>query len=132
VIVDANRSRSLRINLFVAPMAGSRSPFRQLCKKSCGLAVSEMVARIVLWGSEKRVARDHEGEVEPISVQIAGGRPVMMAEPPLQRGAGAQIVDINMAAGKESLQHPGGSALLKDEPLVGNSQAYEAVNVPSR
>src|SRR2546426_218032 len=68
-------SRSLRNNLFVAPMAGvTDRPFRQLCKKfGAGLAVSEMVAsNSLLWGSEKTRRRaDHEGEVEPISVRIA-------------------------------------------------------------
>src|SRR2546429_3313014 len=77
-------SRTLRNNLFVAPMAGvTDRPFRQLCKKfGAGLAVSEMVAsNSLLWGSEKTRRRaNHEGEVEPISVQIAGADPVMMAE----------------------------------------------------
>src|SRR5882672_6718968 len=49
-------SRTLRNNLFVAPMAGvTDRPFRQLCKQfGAGLAVSEMVAsNSLLWGSEK-------------------------------------------------------------------------------
>src|SRR5207249_8078652 len=93
-------SRTLRNNLFVAPMAGvTDRPFRQLCKKfGAGLAVSEMVAsNSLLWGSEKTRRRaNHEGEVEPISVQIAGADPDMMAEAArfnVERGA--QIVDIN-------------------------------------
>src|SRR2546426_3738437 len=79
-------------------MAGvTDRPFRQLCKKfGAGLAVSEMVAsNSLLWGSEKTRRRaDHEGEVEPISVQIAGADPDMMAEAArfnVERGA--QIVD---------------------------------------
>src|SRR6266481_4415805 len=94
-------SHTLRNNLFVAPMAGvTNRPFRQLCKKfGAGLAVSEMVAsNSLLWGSEKTLRRaNHDGEVEPISVQIAGADPVMMAEAArfnVERGA--QIVDINM------------------------------------
>src|SRR5438552_3806669 len=77
-------SHTLRNNLFVAPMAGvTDRPFRQLCKKfGAGLAVSEMVAsNSLLWGSEKTLRRaNHDGEVEPISVQIAGADPAMMAE----------------------------------------------------
>src|SRR5437773_12046216 len=77
-------TRTLRNNLFVAPMAGvTDRPFRQLCKRfGAGLAVSEMVAsNSLLWGSEKTRRRaNHEGEVEPISVQIAGADPEMMAE----------------------------------------------------
>src|SRR5437879_11399928 len=94
-------SRTLRNNLFVAPMAGvTDRPFRQLCKKfGAGLAVSEMVAsNSLLWGSEKTRRRaDHEGEVEPISVQIAGADPVMLDQAAaFNVGRGAQIVDINM------------------------------------
>src|SRR6266852_843484 len=113
-------SRSLRNNLFVAPMAGvTDRPFRQLCKKfGAGLAVSEMVAsNSLLWGSEKTRRRaDHEGEVEPISVQIAGADPVMMAEAArfnVERGA--QIVDINIGCpAKKVCNTLAGSALLKD------------------
>src|SRR5437667_10997068 len=94
-------SRSLRNNLFVAPMAGvTDRPFRQLCKTfGAGLAVSEMVAsNSLLWGSEKTRRRaDHEGEVEPISVQIAWTDQVMLAEVAcFNYELGAQIGDYNM------------------------------------
>ena len=75
---------TLRNNLFVAPMAGvTDRPFRQLCKQlGAGLAVSEMVtSNSLLYGSAKTLRRaNHAGEVEPISVQIAGADPKMMAE----------------------------------------------------
>ena len=75
---------TLRNNLFVAPMAGvTDRPFRQLCKTmGAGLAVSEMVtSNSLLYGSAKTLRRaNHEGEVAPISVQIAGADPAMMAE----------------------------------------------------
>lgn len=70
---------TLRNNLFVAPMAGvTDRPFRQLCKKmGAGLAVSEMVtSNSLLYGSAKTQRRaNHDGEVDPISVQIAGADP---------------------------------------------------------
>src|SRR5438034_860004 len=96
-------SHALRNNLFVAPMAGvTDRPFRQLCKNfGAGLAVSEMVAsNSLLWGSEKTLRRaNHDGEVEPISVQIAGADPAMMAEAARYNvEQGAQIVDLNMNA----------------------------------
>ena len=73
---------TLRNNLFVAPMAGvTDRPFRQLCKKmGAGLAVSEMVtSNSLLYGSAKTQRRaNHDGEVDPISVQIAGADPAMM------------------------------------------------------
>src|SRR5258708_32206609 len=132
-------SRFLRNNLFGAPRAGvTARPSRQLCKKfGAGLAVSEMVAsNSLLWGSEKTRRRaNHEGEVEPISVQIAGADPVMMAEAArfnVERGA--QIVDINMGCpAKKGCNTLAGAALLKDEPLVGRilQSVARAVNVPA-
>ena len=91
----------LKNNLVVAPMAGvTDRPFRQLCKKmGAGMAVSEMVScNSLLWGSEKTKRRaNHEGEVDPISVQIAGADPAMMAEAASYNVAqGAQMIDINM------------------------------------
>jgi tRNA-dihydrouridine synthase B len=115
----------LRNNLFVAPMAGvTDRPFRQLCKKfGAGMAVSEMVAsNSLLWGSEKTRRRaNHAGESEPVSVQIAGADPRMMAEAARYNvGEGAQIIDINMGCpAKKVCNVMAGSALLKDEPLVG-------------
>ena len=91
----------LKNNLMVAPMAGvTDRPFRQLCKAlGAGMAVSEMVSsNSLLWGSEKTLRRaNHEGEVEPRSVQIAGADPVMMAQAARYNvDHGAQIIDINM------------------------------------
>ena len=75
---------SLPNNLAVAPMAGvTDRPFRQLCKRlGAGYAVSEMVASNPrLWGTDKSRRRtDHEGEVAPIAVQIAGADPGMMVD----------------------------------------------------
>jgi tRNA-dihydrouridine synthase B len=91
----------LKNKLVVAPMAGvTDRPFRQLCKQmGAGMAVSEMVAsNSLLWGSEKTRRRaDHEGEVDPISVQIAGADPQMLADAArFNVDNGAQIIDINM------------------------------------
>src|SRR5436309_8924858 len=94
-------TRTLRNNLFVAPMAGvTDRPFRQLCKRfGAGLAVSEMVSsKPQLRATRKsRLRTDHEGEVDPISVQIAGSDPASMADAARYNVAlGAQIIDINM------------------------------------
>jgi tRNA-dihydrouridine synthase B len=128
----------LRNNLFVAPMAGvTDRPFRQLCKKfGAGLAVSEMVAsNSLLWGSEKTRRRaNHDGEAEPVSVQIAGADPQMMAEAARYNvGEGAQIIDINMGCpAKKVCNAMAGSALLRDEALVGRilESVVRAVEVP--
>src|SRR5438552_391145 len=70
--------------VFVAPMAGiTDRPFRRLARRyGAALAVSEMVsARPELRGSRKTLLRlDHAGEPGPVSVQIAGADPAMLAE----------------------------------------------------
>jgi tRNA-dihydrouridine synthase B len=128
----------LRNNLVVAPMAGvTDRPFRSLCKKmGAGMAVSEMVAsNSLLWGSEKTIRRgNHEGEVEPKVVQIAGADPEMMAEAARYNvDKGAHIIDINMGCpAKKICNVYAGSALLKDEPLVAKivDAVVKAVDVP--
>ncbi len=128
----------LRNNLVVAPMAGvTDRPFRQLCKAmGAGMAVSEMVSsNSLLWGSDKTRRRaNHDGEVEPISVQIAGADPKMMAEAAKYNvDNGAQIIDINMGCpAKKICNVMAGSALLKNEELVGSilDAVVNAVEVP--
>lgn len=128
----------LKNNLVVAPMAGvTDRPFRMLCKKmGAGLAVSEMVtSNSLLYGSEKTKRRaNHEGEVSPISVQIAGAEPAMMAEAARHNVEnGAQIIDINMGCpAKKICNVMAGSALLRDEPLVSQilKAVVNAVDVP--
>ena len=121
----------LRNNLFVAPMAGvTDRPFRQLCKQlGAGLAVSEMVtSNSLLYGSAKTRRRaNHDGEVEPISVQIAGADPLMMAEAAKYNvDEGAQIIDINMGCpAKKVCNVMAGSALMQHEALV--AKILEAV-----
>jgi len=111
---------TLRNNLFVAPMAGvTDRPFRQLCKKlGAGLAVSEMVtSNSLLYGSAKTQRRaNHDGEVDPISVQIAGADPAMMAEAARHNiDRGAQIIDINMGCpAKKVCNVMAGSARMQD------------------
>jgi tRNA-dihydrouridine synthase B len=128
----------LKNNLIVAPMAGvTDRPFRMLCKKlGAGMAVSEMVAsNSLLWGSEKTLRRgNHEGEVEPRVVQIAGADPAMMAEAAKYNAdKGADIIDINMGCpAKKICNVYAGSALLQDEPLVARivDAVVKAVDIP--
>jgi tRNA-dihydrouridine synthase B len=122
---------TLRNNLFVAPMAGvTDRPFRQLCKQlGAGVAVSEMVtSNSLLYGSAKTRRRaEHAGEVDPISVQIAGADPAMMAQAARYNADnGAQIIDINMGCpAKKVCNVMAGSALMQNELLV--AQILEAV-----
>ena len=115
---------ALANRLFAAPMAGvTDRPFRQLCKRlGAGYAVSEMVtSRKDLWNSLKTSRRaNHDGEVAPIAVQIAGTDAAMMAEAAAYNSPrGAQIIDINMGCpAKKVCNKWAGSALMQDEPLA--------------
>ena len=69
--------------VFAAPMAGvTDRPFRMLAKQlGAGYAVSEMAAsNPQLWNTVKSSRRlNHDGEIDPVAVQIAGADPEMMA-----------------------------------------------------
>ncbi|MFY9316842.1 MAG: tRNA dihydrouridine synthase DusB [Burkholderiales bacterium] len=132
----------LRNGLFVAPMAGvTDRPFRALCRRfGAGLAVSEMVsARPELRGTRKsRLRRTHDGEMHgaagPVSVQIVGADPQMMADAArFNADEGAQIVDINMGCpAKKVCNVAAGSALLSDEAHVARilEAVVAAVDLP--
>ena len=129
---------ALKNKLIVAPMAGvTDRPFRILCKRmGAAMAVSEMVSsNSLLWGSEKTQRRaNHDGEATPISVQIAGADPTMMAEAARYNVEhGAEIIDINMGCpAKKICNVMAGSALLQDESLVQRiiEAVVRAVPVP--
>ena len=131
-------THTLKNKLIVAPMAGvTDRPFRQLCKiMGAGMAVSEMVSsNSLLWGSQKTLRRaNHEGEVSPISVQIAGADPKMLAAAARYNVEnGAQIIDINMGCpAKKICNVMAGSALLQDEKLVERilDAVVKAVDIP--
>ncbi len=128
----------LKNNLIVAPMAGvTDRPFRMLCKRmGAGMAVSEMVAsNSLLYGSEKTKRRaNHEGEVDPISVQIVGADPKMLSQAAQYNvDNGAQIIDINMGCpAKKICNVMAGSALMQNEKLVAEilEAVVGAVDVP--
>jgi len=128
----------LRNALFAAPMAGvTDRAFRILARRyGAGLAISEMVTtRPELRGSRKSLLRlDHAGEPSPVSVQIAGAEPAMMAAAARDNvERGAQIIDINMGCpAKKVCNAYAGSALLEDEALVARilEAVIAAVDVP--
>jgi tRNA-dihydrouridine synthase B len=101
-----------------------------------GLCVSEMTTSDPrFWKTSKSLHRmDHAGEPAPVSVQIAGTDPVVLAEAARYNvDHGAQIIDINMGCpAKKVCNVWAGSALLQDEPLVGRilDAVVKAVDVP--
>lgn len=124
--------------LIVAPMAGvTDNPFRKLCKSfGAGHAISEMMTSdATLFAHQKTLYRaNFDGEIAPISAQIAGADPLKLAEAGRYQVAnGAQIVDINMGCpAKKVCKKLAGSALLQDLDLVKKllHAVVEAVDVP--
>ncbi len=129
---------SLMPRVILAPMAGvTDKPFRVLSKRlGAGLCVSEMTTSDPrFWTTAKsRHRMDHDGEPDPISVQIAGTVPQIMADAARYNvDHGAQIVDINMGCpAKKVCNAWAGSALMRDEALVGRivEAVVKAVDVP--
>jgi tRNA-dihydrouridine synthase B len=125
-------------NVILAPMAGvTDKPFRLLCKRfGAGLAVSEMTTSDPrFWNTAKSLHRmDHAGEPDPVSVQIAGTVPEVMAAAARHNvDHGAQLIDINLGCpAKKVCNAWAGSALMRDPPLVARILAavVDAVEVP--
>jgi tRNA-dihydrouridine synthase B len=95
-------SVTLKTPLVVAPMAGmTDSAFRRLVKRQggCGLVVTEMVSADGLVRGIDRTLEyaEYTEEERPVSIQIFGGDPAMMAAAAqIIEGLGADIVDVNM------------------------------------
>ena len=129
---------AIQPRVILAPMAGvTDKPFRQLCKRlGAGLAVSEMTTSDPrLRHTRKSLHRmDHDGEPAPISVQIAGTEPKVLADAARYNvDHGAQIIDINMGCpAKKVCNAWAGSALMRDEALVARilEAVAKAVDVP--
>lgn len=128
----------LKNNLIVAPMAGvTDRPFRTLCKYfGAGHAVSEMMTsdKTLRMNKKSLYRANFDGEIAPISAQIAGADPAQLAEAARYQVAnGAQIIDINMGCpAKKVCNKLAGSALLQDEDLVAQilDAVVAAVDVP--
>ncbi len=131
-------AHTLRNGLIVAPMAGvTDRPFRTLARRfGADLAVAEMTsAKPELRDTRKsRLRREHSDEAGPVSVQIAGSDPEMLADAArFNADHGAQIIDINMGCpAKKVCNVYAGSALLSDEALVGRilDAVVAAVDLP--
>ena len=129
---------SIEPKVILAPMAGvTDKPFRVLCKQlGAGLAVSEMTTSDPrFWHTSKSLHRmDHAGEPDPVSVQIAGTVPEVMAEAARHNvDHGAQLIDINMGCpAKKVCNAWAGSALMREPMLVARIVAavVDAVDVP--
>ena len=107
--------------VILAPMSGvSDLPFRRLVKRfGAGLVVSEMIASEAMIRERRRslIMAQSEADEQPMSVQLAGCEPHVMAEAAkLNADRGAQIIDINFGCPvKQVVNGHAGSALMRDE-----------------
>ncbi|MBC7953897.1 MAG: tRNA dihydrouridine synthase DusB [Rhodospirillaceae bacterium] len=125
--------------VILAPMSGvTDMPFRRLVKRmGAGLVVSEMIASQAMIRETRQTMQmvSHTAMEQPISVQLAGCEPLVMAEAArMNADRGAAIIDINMGCPvkKVAVKGEAGSALMKDECLAGRlmEATVNAVDVP--
>ncbi len=122
----------------LAPLAGiTNLPMRLLAKRAgCGLVCSEMISSNgLVYGSPRTLQLlDSTSEEKPLSVQIFGSDPWIMADAArIVQDSGADIVDINFGcAVKKILKSNSGSALMKDPPLASRilDSVRQAVTIP--
>ncbi len=127
-------------NAILAPMSGvTDPPFRRLVKSRYGapLVVSEMIASKEMLYRAKESFRKAgvEKEQYPMSVQLAGCDPELMAEAAkMNADNGANIIDINYGCPVKKVTNGqyAGSAMMKDEDLSMRvvDAVANAVNVP--
>ena len=129
-------------NVILAPMSGvTDPPFRRLVKKKYGaaLVVSEMIASkaAVLKEKEnlKKAGMDDAAETYPMSVQLAGCEPDVMAEAAkLNEDKGAHIIDINYGCPVKKVTNGmmAGSSMMRDEKLAAEvlEATVKAVKIP--
>ncbi len=124
--------------LVLAPMAGVTShAFRLLCKNhGAGLVVTELLSSHAIHYKNAKTFEmfdwnDHE---RPVSVQLFGGDPALMAEAAqVVEAAGADIVDLNMGCWVPKVAKTGaGATLLKDVCLAQSvvKAMVDAVRIP--
>lgn len=121
-----------------APMAGiSDRPSRLIAREyGCGLVYTEMISAKALTYQNKKtyLLMNMEGEQQPVSMQIFGAEPAVMAEGArIMQDYGAQIIDINMGCPVPKVVNNGeGSSLMRNPELAAEivSAMVKAVTVP--
>jgi tRNA-dihydrouridine synthase B len=124
--------------VILAPMTGvTDMPFRRVVKRyGAGLTVSEMIASQAMIRETRQSLQKSLWDPieEPVSVQLAGCEPHVMAEAAkLNEQRGAAIIDINMGCPvRKVVNGDAGSALMRDLPLATRliEATVKAVKVP--
>lgn len=114
----------LENNVILAPMAGITDlSYRKICKKygNPGLVCTEMVSSKGLYYNDRKTERllNMNGEERPVSAQIFGNDPIIMAEAAKKIEKQTDIIDINMGCpAPKVVKNNEGSKLLLDGELV--------------
>ena len=124
--------------VILAPMtAVTDLPFRRIVKRyGAGLTVSEMIASQAMVRETRQSLQKAmwDPAEEPVSMQLAGCEPHVMAEAArLNEQRGAAVIDINMGCPvKKVVNGEAGSALMRDLPLAARliEATVNAVRVP--
>ncbi len=124
--------------VILAPMTGvTDRPFRKVVKRfGAGLTVSEMIASQAMIRETRQSLQKSlwDPSEEPVSVQLAGCEPHVMAEAAkLNEQRGAAIIDINMGCPvRKVVNGDAGSALMRQIPLATAiiDATVKAVTVP--
>ena len=116
-------SITLENNTVLAPLAGiSNLPMRLLAKEAgCGLVCSEMISAYGLFHKSPKTIRllDSKKKKKPLSVQIFGADPAIMAEAAkMVEASGADIVDINFGCSVKKILKTGSGAALMKAPAL--------------
>jgi len=109
-------SITLKSQTVLAPLAGiTNLPFRLIAKENgCGLVCSEMISSngLVYNSSKTHAMMESIAEEKPLSVQIFGSDPFMMAEAAaMVEASGADILDINFGCSVRLVSHRCGKAI---------------------
>ena len=114
-------SLTLENNTILAPLAGITDlPFRLLAKEAgCGMVCSEMISSHgLVYKSEKTFKMlDSTPEEKPLSIQLFGAKPDIMAEAAaIVESSGADVVDINFGCSVRKIIKTGSGAALMRTP----------------
>ena len=122
----------------LAPLAGiTNLPFRLMAKEAgCALVCSEMVSAHGLVNQSYRTQQllDSQPQEKPLSVQIFGSQPDVMAEAArLVEASGADIIDINFGCAVRKIIKTGSGVALMQAPDTAAAvirSVRNAVSIP--
>ena len=131
-------SLTLDNKAILAPLAGiTNLPFRLMAKASgCGLVCSEMISAngLVYRSGKTEQMLDSAPEEKPLSVQIFGSKPDIMAEAAaIVESKGADIVDINFGCSVRKVIKTGSGVALMSTPDLAKAvltAVRRAVRIP--